>query len=157
MSTDNIHPQVRAIVALLCEGYNVPSSETKIKAFADKLQYPHVPALKETYEMFTDGRANSIKMPTIAEFMQVYKEVKRRHENVKTQIFIEHKNNTIDYSKSKIMFGKLIKLVKEGDYRSKGICDMDVTGWEDGLKFTLSRDKDGKDYVYYHNHPINDK
>ena len=34
---------------------------------------------------------------------------------------------------------------------------MDVTGWEDGLKFTISRDENGKDYVYYHNHPINDK
>ena len=157
MSTDNIHPQVRAIVALLCEGYNVPSSETKIKAFADKLKHPHVPALKETYEMFTDGRTNSIKMPTIAEFMQVYKEVKIRHENRRNQKLIEHNNNTIDYSKSKIMFSKLIKLVKEGGYRNRSICDMDVTGWEDGLKFTISRDEDGKDYVYYHNHPINDK
>ena len=157
MSTDNIHPQVRAIVALLCEGYNVPSSETKIKAFADKLKHPHVPALKETYEMFTDGRTNSIKMPTIAEFMQVYKEVKIRHENRRNQKLIEHNNHTIDYSKSKIMFSKLIKLVKEGGYRNRSICDMDVTGWEDGLKFTLSRDEDGKDYVYYHNHPINDK
>ena len=106
MSTDNIHPQVRAIVALLCEGYNVPSSETKIKAFADKLKHPHVPALKETYEMFTDGRTNSIKMPTIAEFMQVYKEVKIRHENRRNQKLIEHNNHTIDYSKSKIMFSK---------------------------------------------------
>ena len=35
MSTENVHPQVRAIVALLCEGFNVPSSDTRIKAFAD--------------------------------------------------------------------------------------------------------------------------
>ena len=152
-----IHPQVRAIVALLCEGYNVPSSETKIKAFADKLKHPHVPALKETYEMFTDGRANSIKMPTIAEFMQVYKEVKIRHENRRNQKLIEHNNNTIDYSKNKIMFNKLINLMDKGGRKYTNLCDRDVTGWEDGLKFTISRDEDGKDYVYYHNHPINDK
>ena len=60
-----IHPQVRMFVAMLCEGFNVPSSETKIQAFANKLKHPHVPALKETYEIFTDGRASTTKMPTI--------------------------------------------------------------------------------------------
>ena len=99
MSTNNIHPQVRAIVALLCEGFNVPSSETKILAFSDKLKNPHIPALKETYEMFTDGRANSNKMPTIAEFMQVYKEVKRRHENNNNNKQIT--DNRINYNRNK--------------------------------------------------------
>lgn len=72
-----IHPQVRMFVAMLCEGFNVPSSETKIQAFANKLKHPHVPALLETYEIFTDGRASTTKMPTIAEVMEVYRGVEK--------------------------------------------------------------------------------
>jgi len=75
----NIHAQVRVFVTMLCEGFNVPSSETKIQAFADKLQHPHVPALKETYNIFTDGRASTNKMPTIAEVMEVYRNVEKRY------------------------------------------------------------------------------
>ena len=155
MSTNNIHPQVRAIVALLCEGFNVPSSETKILAFSDKLKNPHIPALKETYEMFTDGRANSNKMPTIAEFMQVYKEVKRRHENNNDNKQIT--DNRINYNRNKLMFNKLTNLVTKGGNRYTNLCDQEVTGYENDYKFTLTRDEDGKDYVYYHNHPINSK
>jgi len=74
---DNIHPQLRDIVVLLCEYFNVPSSEKRIKEFADKLKVPNVPTLKETYKKFTDGRASSDKMPTTEEFMRVYWEIRK--------------------------------------------------------------------------------
>ena len=62
MSTNNIHPQVRAIVALLCEGFNVPSSETKILAFSDKLKNPHIPALKGDLSIKEDKWKNSLNV-----------------------------------------------------------------------------------------------
>ena len=144
MSTSNVHPQVRAIVALLCEGFNVPSSETKIRAFADKLKHPHVEALKEAYDIFTDGRASSDKMPTIAEFMRVYKDIKNRHENRSNRIYIEDRNVRVNHDRNKQMYNKL--------------CQMDHTGCtEHGIQYTITTDKLGREYVHFHNHPINSK
>ena len=130
MSTSNVHPQVRAIVALLCEGFNVPSSETKIRAFADKLKHPHVEALKEAYDIFTDGRGSSDKMPTIAEFMRVYKDIKNRHENRSNRIYIEDRNVRVNHDRNKQMYNKLIAMVQKGGKRdtSLNLCQMDHTG-----------------------------
>ena len=88
LTNTNIHPEVRAFVAMLCEGFNIPSSDTKLLAFAEKIKHPHIPALKETYNIFTDGRGSTNKMPTIAEVMEVYKNVERRYTTE------EVKNNT---------------------------------------------------------------
>ena len=110
-----IHPQVRMFVAMLCEGFNVPSSETKIQAFANKLKHPHVPALRETYEIFTDGRASTTKMPTIAEVMEVYRSVEKRLTKVQEQKIIQENPKDIDYSESQRMFSKLTNMVKKGE------------------------------------------
>ncbi len=156
MSTSNVHPQVRAIVALLCEGFNVPSSETKIRAFADKLKHPHVEALKEAYDIFTDGRGSSDKMPTIAEFIRVYKEIKNRHENRSNRIVIEDNNVKVNYNRNKQMFNKLITMVQKGGRRDTNLCKMDHTGYtEHGIQYTITTDDLGREWVYFHNHPIN--
>ena len=156
MSTSNVHPQVRAIVALLCEGFNVPSSETKIKAFADKLKHPHIEALKEAYDIFTDGRASSDKVPTIAEFMRVYKEIKNRHENRSNRIVIEDRNVRVNFNRNKQMFNKLITMVQKGGRRDTNLCNMDHTGCtEHGIQYTITTDDLGREWVYFHNHPIN--
>ena len=99
---------------MLCEGFNVPSSETKINAFADKLKHPHIPALKETYNIFTDGRASTTKMPTIAEVMEVYKGVEKRYTKEQVQKITHENNQEIDYEKSKVMFSKLKETVIKG-------------------------------------------
>ena len=156
MSTSNVHPQVRAIVALLCEGFNVPPSETKIRAFADKLKHPHVEALKEAYDIFTDGRGSSDKMPTIAEFIRVYKEIKNRHENRSNRIVIEDNNVKVNYNRNKQMFNKLITMVQKGGRRDTNLCKMDHTGYtEHGIQYTITTDDLGREWVYFHNHPIN--
>ena len=157
MSTNNIHPQVRAIVALLCEGFNVPSSETKIMAFSDKLKHPHVPALRETYDLFTDGRGTTDKMPTIAEFMKVYKDVKRRHTNRQdTELIYTDKPKM--YEKSKVMFNKIRQMLEKGGKPLNNFQNRQHIGYtEHGIKFTLTKDEEGRDYCYYHNHPINGK
>ena len=153
-----IHPQVRAIVALLCEGFNVPSSETKIRAFADKLKHPHVEALKEAYDIFTDGRGSSDKMPTIAEFMRVYKDIKNRHENRSNRIYIEDRNVRVNHDRNKQMYNKLIAMVQKGGKRDTNLCQMDHTGCtEHGIQYTITTDKLGREYVHFHNHPINSK
>tara|TARA_Y100000310_G_scaffold32170_1_gene30541 strand:+ start:156 stop:638 length:483 start_codon:yes stop_codon:yes gene_type:complete len=149
----NIHPQVRMFVAMLCEGFNVPSSETKIQAFANKLKHPHVPALRETYEIFTDGRASTTKMPTIAEVMEVYRSVEKRLTKVQEQKIIQENPKDIDYSESQRMFSKLTNMVKKGEGKVTNLSDLPVTDWLSGYQFTLSRDEKGQDWVYFHNHP----
>ena len=152
----NIHPQVRMFVAMLCEGFNVPSSETKIQAFANKLKHPHVPALRETYEIFTDGRASTTKMPTIAEVMEVYRSVEKRLTKVQEQKIIQENPKDIDYSESQRMFSKLTNMVKKGEGKVTNLTDLPVTDWLSGYQFTLSRDEKGQDWVYFHNHPANE-
>ena len=151
----SIHPQVRIFVAMLCEGFNVPSSETKIQAFANKLKHPHIPALMETYEIFTDGRASTNKMPTIAEVMEVYRGVEKRLTQKKVEQITSEKTQGVDYSHSKVMFAKLIKTLKDGGAKHTGITDLPVTDFQGGYKFTLSRAETGRDWVYFHNHPVN--
>ena len=151
----NIHPQVRVFVTMLCEGFNVPSSDTKIQAFADKLKHPHVPALKETYNVFTDGRASTNKMPTIAEVMEVYRGVEKRLTKVQEQKIIQDKPREINYSESKKMFSQITQKIKKGVTTDTNLNSMPVTDWLSGYQFTLTRDEKGQDWVYFHNHPAN--
>jgi len=153
--TDNIHPQVRIFVTMLCEGFNVPNSDTKIRAFADKLKNPNIPALKETYNMFTDGRGSTNKMPTIAEVMEVYKTVEKRLTQTAEQRLLENTPKEIDYGKSKAMFSNLVTMVKGNKIYTKGLIDRETIDWQDGFKFSLTRDEKGQDWVHYYNHPAN--
>ena len=153
----NVHPQIRGFVTMLCEGFNVPSSETKVQAFAEKLKHPHIPALKETYNIFTEGRASTNKMPTIAEVMEVYKNVERRYTKQEVQQITFDSTNEIDIEKSKTMFNQLKQMVLKGGKPIMHIIDRPVTDFQNGYKFTITRDGNGKDWVKYHNHPINDK
>ena len=152
-----IHPEVRAFVAMLCEGFNIPSSDTKLLAFADKLGNPHLPALKGTYNIFTDGRASTKKMPTIAEVMEVYKNEVKRMTMYSEQKLINDYPKEVNYNKSKQMFHELTETIKSGIKPIKSIIDRESTGWQDGFKFTITRDKEGKDFIYYHDHPNNIK
>ena len=152
-----IHPQVRMFVAMLCEGFNVPSSETKIQAFANKLKHPHVPALLETYEIFTDGRASTTKMPTIAEVMEVYRGVEKRLTKVQEEKLIQDKPREINYSESKRMFSQITQKIKKGEKATTNLNSMPVTDWQSGYQFTLSRDENGQDWVYFHGHPVNEE
>ena len=69
-----IHPQVRMLMAQLCEAFNIPMQESKLMIWQQKLGIPNTQLLKEAYEQITDGKGVTLKMPTIAEFMQIYKE-----------------------------------------------------------------------------------
>ena len=157
LTETNIHPQVRVFVAMLCEGFNVPSSETKIQAFADKLKHPHIPALKETYNVFTDGRASTNKMPTIAEVMEVYRSVEKRYTNEEVQKITHESIQEVDYEKSKAMFSQLKETIIKGGKPTRSIIDKPVTDWQNGYQFIINRDESGRDYVYYYNHPRNEK
>jgi len=153
----NVHAQVRAFVTMLCEGFNVPSSETKIQAFADKLKHPHVPALTETYNIFTDGRASTNKMPTIAEVMEVYKGIEKRYTSEEVQKITHENIQEVDYEKSKAMFSHLKETVIKGGKPTNSIIDKPVTDWQNGYQFTINRDESGRDYVHYYNHPRNEE
>jgi len=153
--TSNIHPQVRIFVTMLCEGFNVPNSETKMQAFGEKLKNPHTPALRETYNIFTDGRGQSNRMPTIAEVMEVYKSVVKRMTMQSEQKLVNDHPRKIDYENSKKMFNKLTKMVRDGVSHVRHPIDSDTIDWQHGYKFTLSRDEKDQDWVKYHDHPAN--
>jgi len=153
--TSNIHPQVRIFVTMLCEGFNVPNSETKMQAFGEKLKNPHTPALRETYNIFTDGRGQSNRMPTIAEVMEVYKSVVKRMTMQSEQKLVNNHPREIDYENSKKMFNKLTKMVRDGVSHVRHPIDSDTIDWQHGYKFTLSRDEKDQDWVKYHDHPAN--
>lgn len=154
---ENIHPQVKIFVTMLCEGFNVPNSVTKMQAFDEKLKHPNNPALRETYNIFTDGRASTNKMPTIAEVMEVYKGVVKRMTMTSEQTLLESQPKHIDHNKSKQMFNTLAQLVNEADPVIPHLIDRNTVDWQNGYKFTLSRNDKGQDFVHYHNHPINNK
>jgi len=156
LTNSNIHPEVRIFVTMLCEGFNIPSSETKVSAFAEKLKHPHIPALKETYNIFTDGRGSTNKMPTIAEVMEVYKNVERRYTTEEVKKITQENVPEIDYEKSKVMFSELKETVMKGVKPITSIIDRPVTAWQRGYQFTVTRDDNGQDWVHYHNHPRNE-
>ena len=143
---DTIHPQVKIFVTMLCEGFNVPNSVTKMQAFDEKLKHPHTPALRETYNIFTDGRASTNKMPTIAEVMEVYKGVVKRLTITSEQALLESQPKHIDYAKSKEFFSKLKKMVAGEIPKYSHSIDRNTVDWQKG-----------QDFVYYHNHPNNDR
>ena len=147
----NIHPQVRRLVVQLCEAYNIPLTEVKLKVWQDKLKIPNSTVLKETYDIITDGRGSSLKMPSVAEFMQIYKERDRLYTRKRMETSQQILDQNRDYSKSKKMFSEISELVKKGKPVNHGVCDNSVDGVHAGRKFTLSRGDDGKDYVQFHN------
>ncbi len=61
----------------------------------------------------------------------------------------------INYNKSKEMFHKLVEAIKNGTRPIKNVIKKESTGWQDGFKFTITRDDSGRDSVYYHDHPNN--
>ena len=106
----NIHPQVRRLVVQLCEAYNIPLTEVKLKVWQDKLKIPNSTVLKETYDIITDGRGSSLKMPSVAEFMQIYKERDRLYTRKRIETSQQISDQKRDYSKSKKMFSRTPQL-----------------------------------------------
>ena len=148
---ENIHPQVRRLVVQLCEAFNIPLTEVKLKVWQEKLRIPNSQVLKETYDIITDGRGASLKMPSIAEFMQIYKERERLFNKKKNDENRSIEDGNRDYAHSKKMFSEIKSNILAGRKVITGICDMPVHGTQDGKKFTLTRDSDGKDYIQFHN------
>ena len=63
----------------------------------------------------------------------------------------------VDFNRSKKLFNQLSQMVRSGKSYIKHPIDSDTIDWQNGYKFTLSRNDKGQDFVYYHNHSINDR
>ena len=152
-----IHPQTRNMLTRLCEAFNIPITTVKLRVWQEKLKIPDPDLLRETYEFITDGKSNTLnKMPTVAEFMSIYKAKQSRKEKEKN----EDGNKTqpiIDHNQAKEMFAKINEAMKTRQVIRRGLCALPVTDWEGGQQFTITRDDDDKDYVLWHNHPRNEK
>jgi len=152
-----IHPQTRNMLTRLCEAFNIPITTVKLQVWQEKLKIPDPDILKETYEFITDGKSNTLnKMPTVAEFMSIYKAKQSRKEKEKK----EDENNIqpiIDHNQAKEMFAEITEAMRTRQVISRGLCALPKTDWEHGQKFTITRDERGQDWIHYHNHPRNEK
>jgi len=131
-----------------------------MKVWQDKLQSPNNDALIETYNILTDGKGHSHKMPTIAEFMSVYKERERafiRSQDEKRDRIANEFPHTVtdkDYSKAKIK--QILDILKGGERVYTHFCDQPHEFDTAELKGRLTRDAHGRDYCYYYDHPLNE-
>ena len=150
-----IHPQVRMLMAQLCEAFNIPMQESKLMIWQQKLGIPNTQLLKEAYEQITDGKGVTLKMPTIAEFMQIYKEkesnfFKRQSAN------LEHQYGKQNYTRvSKEMVPKLVSAIMQGEQKTNHLIKAPHEGVQDGRRFRLTRDAHGRDYCYFHDYAKN--
>ena len=154
----NIHPQVRMLVAQLCEAFNIPMQTSKLLIWQQKLGIPNTELLKEAYEQITDGKGVTLKMPTIAEFMHIYKEkeanfFRRQSANLESQYGKQSKQN---YTKiSKEMVPKLVNAIMHGKKTEGHLIKAPVEGEQDGRRFRLTRDAHGQDFCYFYDYAKN--
>ena len=150
-----IHPQVRMLMAQLCEAFNIPMQESKLIIWQQKLGIPNTQLLKEAYEQITDGKGVTLKMPTIAEFMQIYKEkesnfFKRQSAN------LEHQYGKQNYTRvSKEMVPKLVNAIMQGEQKTNHLIKAPHEGVQDGHRFRLTRDAHGRDFCYFYDYAKN--
>ena len=123
----------------------------------EKLQSPNNDVLIETYNILTDGKGQSHKMPTIAEFMSVYKEREKafiRNQDLSITNEFPHTASDKEYSKSKIK--EILDILKGGERVHTHFCDQPHEFDTPQLKGRLTRDAHGRDHCYYYNHPRNE-
>ena len=97
-------------------------------------------------------------MPTIAEFMTIYKERERVFINKQNLQISEEFPRTTDKEYNRKKIKEIVNTLMKGERPiSRGLCDMPHEVSENGLKGRLTRDAYGRDYCYYYDHPINDK
>ena len=155
ISEFKIHPQIRMLVAQLCEAFNIPMQESKLMIWQQKLGIPNTELLKEAYEQITDGKGVTLKMPTIAEFMQIYKEkesnfFKRQSAN------LEHQYGKQNYTRvSKEMVPKLVSAIMQGEQKTNHLIKAPHEGVQDGRRFRLTRDAHGRDFCYFYDYAKN--
>ena len=151
----NIHPQVRMLVAQLCEAFNIPMQISKLNIWQQKLGIPNTELLKQAYEQITDGKGVTLKMPTIAEFMQIYKE-KESNFFKKQALNLEHQyGKKKDTELAKHYIPILLNLMNEGKRVVGNLCDKPHDGIQDGRTFRLTRDVHGQDWCYFHEYSKN--
>ena len=94
-------------------------------------------------------------MPSIAEFMQIYKE--KEHNFFKKQsATLEHQyGKHKDTQIAKEMVPKLLDAIHEGKKFTGGLCDRPHEGIQDGRTFRLTRDARGRDHCYFHEYSKN--
>ena len=146
------------LVAQLCEAFNIPMQTSKLIIWQQKLGIPNTDILKEAYEQITDGKGVTLKMPTIAEFMHIYKEkeanfFRRQSANLEHQYGKQSKQN---YTKlAKEMVPKLVNAIMHSKRTEGHLIKAPVEGVQDGNKFRLTRDAHGRDFCYYYDYAKN--
>ena len=88
--------------------------------------------------------------------MSIYKSKQSRKEQERKEE--ENKiHPIIDHNQAKEMFANINKAMRTRQVIRRGLCALPVTDWENGQKFTITRDENDKDYVLWHDHPKNEK
>ena len=113
------------------------------------MKTPNPDVLTETYNLLTDGRGQHHKMPTIAEFISLYKE--------REKIFIQRQNlqiaeefpQSLDKSISKQKFKEILDELTTGKPVETNLCSFPHDFKEKGQKGRITRDDQGRDWVQY--------
>ena len=130
---------------------------TKMIVWQEKLQSPNNDVLIETYNILTDGKGQSHKMPTIAEFMSVYKEREKAFiRNQDLSIANEFPHTVSDKEYSKVKVKEIINMLKGGRKVYTHFNDQPHEFDTPQLKGRLTRDAHGRDHCYYYDHPRNE-
>jgi len=97
-------------------------------------------------------------MPTIAEFMSIYKERERLFVTRQDLLITaEHgtKNTDKDYNRQKVK--EIVNTLqgKAANIRLTHLCDLPHEFNSQDMKGRLTRDAHGRDYCYWYDHPNN--
>jgi len=131
---------------------------SKMKVWQDKLQSPNNDVLIETYNILTDGKGHSNKMPTIAEFMSVYKERERafiRNHDLSITNEFPHTVSDKEYSKKRVK--EILDMLKGGKKVYTHLNDQPHEFDTPQLKGRITRDARGRDHCFYYDHPLNER
>ena len=143
------------LVAQLCEAFNIPMQTSKLIIWQQKLGIPNTELLRQAYEQITDGKGVTLKMPTIAEFMQIYKE-KESNFFRRQSANLEHQYGKQNYTRvSKEMVPKLVNAIMQGEQKTNHLIKAPHEGVQDGRRFRLTRDAHGRDFCYFYDYAKN--
>ena len=111
------------------------------------MKTPNPDVLTETYNLLTDGKGLHHKMPTIAEFMSIYKEREKQFIRRQNLQISEEFPSTIKPDPTHVR--NIIKKLTSGTRVNTNLCSFPHDFREKGQKGRITRDDQGRDWVQY--------
>jgi hypothetical protein len=139
------------MVTRLCEAYNKPCTQVTHDVWLEATGETEVDLLVDTYEKIIKGEYGH-KMPSTAEFMDYYREIrKRRQDKLKAISSGPKKKSPQNKEAVKSLLAKLQEEAAEAKARGKEYKkSLPHYGVENGRTFSMTEDDMGRSYVRWH-------